>query len=94
MANSSTDSTSKSGVGNSEIKSRVMNGEHQLERVAQGAGEKAGAMATDFAKSAAESVKTGKEYVKYNPFKGVAIAAAAGVVTGGLLAMALRNRKD
>jgi ElaB/YqjD/DUF883 family membrane-anchored ribosome-binding protein len=82
-----------------DLHNKVQNGGNQLEKIAHGAGEKAGAMASDFAnsasdlaKSASDYVETGREYVKQNPLKGVAIAAVAGVVTGGILAMALRRR--
>ncbi|MEQ1878053.1 MAG: hypothetical protein ABL958_15530 [Bdellovibrionia bacterium] len=77
------------------VKGAVLN----LEKVAHDAGEKIGTIASDFAhstsdmaKSASDYVVTGREYVKENPFKGVAIAAVAGVVAGGILAMAMSRR--
>ena len=45
----------------------------------------------DLAQSAAESLKTGRAYVKDNPIKGVAVAAAAGLVAGGLLTVLFRK---
>lgn len=56
-------------------------------------GERAGALASQVASSVNEYVKNGREYVQENPAKGVAIAAAAGLVTGSLLTMAFRSRK-
>lgn len=56
------------------------------------AGKKIGAMASDFTNKTSDYVKTSRDYVKENPATGVAIAAAAGVVAGSLLTMALRRR--
>lgn len=56
------------------------------------AGKKIGAMASDFTNKTSDYVKTSRDYVKENPTAGVAIAAAAGVVAGSLLTMALRSR--
>lgn len=94
MANQTTDVSNKANGATSEFKNRIVNGEHQLEKFAQGAGERAGAMASDFANTAADSMKSSRDYVKENPIRGVAIAAAAGLVTGSLLTMIARSRRD
>lgn len=94
MANANTDTTNKTTGANSEYKNRVLNGEHPIEKMAQNAGERVGAAATDFAKTAADSMKSSREYVIDNPVKGVAYAAAAGLVAGSLLTMVLRRRRE
>ena len=71
------------------------NYEKSLHDTAQTLGDKAqslGAMASTFANATSTYLKTGKEYVKQNPNKAVAIAAAAGIVTGSLLSMAMRRK--
>ncbi len=50
-------------------------------------------MASTFASTASSYLSNGKDYVKANPNKSVAIAAVAGIVTGGLVSMALRKRQ-
>lgn len=94
MANLSTDSASKTSGANSEFKNKILNGDHQLEKMAQSAGERVGAMASELANTTADTMKSSREYVKENPVKGVAIAAAAGLVAGSLLTMAMRSRKN
>lgn len=64
-----------------------------IEEASHAMGERAGALASQMASSVNEYVKTGREYVQENPAKGIAIAAAAGLVTGSLLTMAFRGRK-
>ncbi len=62
-----------------------------LEKITRDAGERAGEAVSHFASSAKQYYDGSREYVKSNPVKGVAIAAAAGLVTGGLLSLALRR---
>jgi ElaB/YqjD/DUF883 family membrane-anchored ribosome-binding protein len=64
---------------------------NQLDKMAHSAGERAGSMAAEFINSASSTAKSGREYVQENPIKGVAIAAAAGVVAGSLLTMIMRR---
>jgi ElaB/YqjD/DUF883 family membrane-anchored ribosome-binding protein len=71
----------------------VHSGEKSLGKLSHDAGEKIGAMASDIADTTASYVKTSRDYVKENPVKGVAIAAAVGVVAGGLLTFMLRSRE-
>ena len=63
--------------------------EKSLQEKAQSLGE----MASTFASTTSNYLKSGKDYVKANPNKSVAIAAAAGIVTGSLVSMAMRKRQ-
>lgn len=94
MANPTSDTSNRLNGSAPDVKSRMMGVEHQLEKTAKNAGEEIGAMASDFASRSADSLKSGREYVKENPVRGVAIAAAAGAVAGSLLTMAMRKRGD
>jgi ElaB/YqjD/DUF883 family membrane-anchored ribosome-binding protein len=94
MANLTTDVSNKTNGAASDFKNKILNAEHGFEKMAQNAGEQAGAMASDFARKTATSMKSSQEYVKENPIKGVAIAAAAGLFAGSLITMAMRSRKD
>jgi len=49
------------------------------------AGKKIGRIANDVKHASADYVTNSRVYVKENPIKGVAMAATAGVVLGGLL---------
>ncbi len=49
-------------------------------------------IASTFASTASTYLKDGKDYVQAHPNRSVAIAAVAGLVTGGLVSMALRKR--
>lgn len=66
---------------------------HSLEKMSQDLGERAGSTVARFSESANEYYQTGREYVKENPVKGIAIAAAAGIVVGSLLSMSMRRRQ-
>lgn len=65
--------------------------EDQLTRLSNQAGKKVGEYASDFASVANEKMQIGREYVKENPAKGIAIAAATGIVIGSLMTMAFRR---
>ena len=66
--------------------------EQGLESFTHNAGEKIGTMASDLASSTTDYIKSGRDYVQDNPVKGVAVAAAAGVVAGFLMSFAMRRR--
>ncbi len=66
--------------------------ETALIEMSHDAGKKIGNMTNRFANSASEYVKNGRSYVVENPGKGVAIAAATGLVVGGLVTYALSKR--
>lgn len=63
-----------------------------LSEMSHSAGRKLGTMTSNFTNSANEYVKNGRNYVVENPGKGVAIAAATGLVVGGLVTYALSRR--
>jgi len=50
-------------------------------------------LASDVADRAKGYVSTSRKYVKENPGKGLAIATAAGIVTGSLITLAMREKK-
>jgi ElaB/YqjD/DUF883 family membrane-anchored ribosome-binding protein len=92
MANVTTDTFNKVDKQAHNLKDKVAGAEDQLTQMTYDAGKKVGAYATDFANATMDYAKTGQEYVKANPGKGIAIAAAAGLLTGSLLTMAMRRR--
>ena len=92
MENLANKNQSKSAQPPQEFKNGIQGLENNLERTAHNTGERLGAMASNFADSASEYVRTGRGYVKENPAKGVAIAAAVGVVAGSLITIAMRRR--
>lgn len=95
MPNLPSEIANKANGATTDFKNKILNSEHQLEKLAHSAGEKAGAMVSSFSKSTSESIQSGREYVKENPAKSIAIAAAAGLVTGSLLTLLMRSgRKD
>jgi ElaB/YqjD/DUF883 family membrane-anchored ribosome-binding protein len=65
-----------------------------LEQTSRNIGERAGEAVSSLADSMQHYYQDGREYVKANPVKGVAIAAAAGIVTGGLISIALRRNNQ
>lgn len=80
--------------GATELKNKAQSAGLQFEKAVENIGEKAGSMASDLANSTSDTLRTSQEYVKENPTKGVAIAAAAGIVVGSLLTMALRSPRS
>ena len=66
---------------------------HSLESMSRDIGEKAGSTVARFSDSANQYYKNGREFVKENPVKGIAIAAAAGLVVGSLLSISMRRRQ-
>ncbi len=94
MANLTNDLINKANGAATEFKNKVQSGELQLDKMAHNVGERAGEMASEFAQTASDTMKTGRDYVKENPVKGVAIAAAVGVVAGSLLTMIMGRRKE
>ncbi len=94
MANLTTEANQKINEATSEFKNKNLNGEHSLEKIAQNASDRVGAMASNFANMTAESMKSSRDYVKENPITCIAIAATTGLVAGSLLTMIMRNRKD
>ena len=91
MANVTNEVMNRADGANHEFK-KVIGAENNLEKISHDAGKKVGAMASDFVASTSEYARTGRDYVKENPAKGIALAAAVGVVAGSLLTIALRRR--
>ena len=81
------------GIG-FDLKNKVTNVEDQIGRMAHNAGRSVGNTIASFSDKASEQVESGRDYVKNNPVKGVAIAAAAGVVVGSLMTMAMRRNNS
>lgn len=69
----------------SEIEKTVSNLTHDI-------GEQAGVMVSKLTDSASDYYSTSRDYVKKNPAKGAAIAAAAGILIGGLLTLSMRRK--
>jgi ElaB/YqjD/DUF883 family membrane-anchored ribosome-binding protein len=88
MANLINDTMSKA----SDYKSRIGSPELQLDHMVQSAGERVGAMASQVSDKTTDYIKSGREYVLANPVKGVAIAAATGLVAGSLLSLLYRQK--
>ena len=66
--------------------------ENQISQLAHDTGKKIGTMAAEFTNSANKQFEVGKEYVEENPLKGIAIAAATGLVLGSLITLAFRRK--
>ncbi|MBL7543307.1 MAG: hypothetical protein JNL11_05795 [Bdellovibrionaceae bacterium] len=92
MANLTTDAFNKVDKVAHNLKDKAAGAEDQLTQMTYDAGKKVGAIASDFSSAAMDYAKNGREYVKENPGKGVAMAAVAGLVTGSLLTLAMRRR--
>jgi ElaB/YqjD/DUF883 family membrane-anchored ribosome-binding protein len=92
MANVTTDTFNKPEKVAHNMKDKVGQAEDQLTQMTYDAGKKVGAIASDFSAAAMDYAKTGREYVKENPGKGIAMAAMAGLLTGSLLTIAMRRR--
>lgn len=83
--------SNKMNDATSGLKNKYQGAEDQFSKLALNAGKKIGTMASDFADTTSNYMKTSREYVVENPVKGVAIAAAAGVVVGSLLSFSMRG---
>jgi ElaB/YqjD/DUF883 family membrane-anchored ribosome-binding protein len=94
MASTTTDLSSKGNGLASDFKSKVLNSEHQLEKMAHTAGDKMSTMASNIGSATSDSIKAGQEYVKENPVKGVALAVATGLVAGALFTMIMNARRS
>ena len=93
MANPTSDTYNKINGAAQDFKGRVQQGaEGALDRFSHEAGEKIGTMASRISDSTSEYVETGRKFVKENPEKGIAVAAAIGAVLGSLLTLSLRKK--
>ncbi len=94
MANLIGDSLSKANGAATEFKNKIQDTGHMLASSAQDLRQPAAAISSGFASAASDSMKYSRDYVKENPAKGVAIAAATGLVAGSLLTMMMSGRKN
>jgi len=93
MANPGTDTMNKVNGAEQDFKNKISGAEKGLEKMVQNVGKNIGERAMDIENAAETYLKTGREYVQDHPAKSVAIAAAAGLVAGGLISMMMNNRK-
>lgn len=66
-------------------------GADQVQNISRGLGHNAGMMAAKLSDTVNDYYKTSRSFVAENPVKGIAIAALAGIFTGGLLTLAMRR---
>lgn len=93
MNNLTTDKMNKvSNVANNLL-NKIPGSSDQIENIVHRAGEKAGELTSSFTQTASDTFENSREYVKSNPIKGVAIAAAAGIAVGSLLTI-MFSRKE
>lgn len=92
MANVTTETFNKVDKIAHNLKDKASQGEDQLTQMTYDAGKKVGAIASDFASTTMDYAKSGREFVKENPGKGVAIAAGIGLLAGSLLTITMRRR--
>jgi ElaB/YqjD/DUF883 family membrane-anchored ribosome-binding protein len=76
-----------------DFKNSVTSNELYLEEMTHKAGDKIGNVASDIQHKTSEYLQTGRAYVKENPVKGVAMAAAFGAVAGGLVTLLMSPRE-
>lgn len=96
MASVNTDTYKKVDNVAQDLKSKaldkMMTVEEQAEKFGLDAAKRVESFASSSFDMARDYAKSGRDYVKSNPAKGIAIAAAAGLVTGGLIAMIMRKK--
>jgi len=90
MPTTMTETQNKANGATHALKGALADG--QFEKLSHEAGKQVGAMAADIATASSEFVTAGRDYVKENPVKGVAVAAAAGAVVGALATMVFKRK--
>jgi ElaB/YqjD/DUF883 family membrane-anchored ribosome-binding protein len=93
MATTTNDTVNKVNGAAKDFKNKSQGLMSTLEDFSHDTGERLGEFASRVSDSASEYVKTSRTYIKENPIKGVAVAAAAGIAVGGLIALAMRKRR-
>lgn len=97
MSNFTSDTPSKFNGATKDLSLNPKNVYQQAkgsaESLSHSIGERAGTAVAKFQDSASEYYNTSRGYVIENPVKGVAIAAATGLVCGTLLTLAMRSRR-
>ncbi len=74
-----------------ELVNKVQDSKNQLGKMVYDTGEKIGTGASDLAHIAMDGVKSSREYVEENPYKGVLYAAGAGLVVGMLITYFMKS---
>jgi len=92
MENPTSDTFGRVNGSSRDFKHTMEGAGDKLEQMSHDTGKKIGAIASDFVSTTSGYAKAGRDYVKENPATGVAIAAAAGLVLGSVLAMAGRRK--
>ena len=91
MARSTQEILKKANGSARDLVSQLQSAEAELEKMSHDAGERLGEFASGIADRTQDALKTSQKYVKENPGKSVALAAAVGAMTGGLI-VALRRK--
>ena len=63
-----------------------------VEKLTHDVGERLGAIGSKISDSSAEYLKSGRDYVKENPVKGLAYAASAGAIFGAIMTLLMRRK--
>lgn len=96
MASINADTYKKVEGATQDLKNKAMDKvgavEDQFDKYGQDVAKRVESFANTSLDLAKDYAKTGREFVKSNPTKGIAIAAAAGLVAGGLLSFIMRRR--
>lgn len=96
MASITADTYKKADSVAQDFKSKALDkmnsAEDQMEKFGQTATKKMESLASSTLDMARDYAKTGRKYVMDNPTKGIAAAAAVGLVAGGLIAFAFRRK--
>ena len=93
MSNLTTNVIEKANGAANSFKGSMQSAEGQFEKLSHDAGKAIGAVAASIADTSSEYVATGRNYVKANPVQSMAMAAAAGLITGSLATLILRRRQ-
>lgn len=96
MANPVNETSNKANGPFTEYKGKapiLENTMNTIDSISHDAGVRIGEMASGFVRSASDAAKTSGAYVRENPLKGVAYAAAAGVAAGSLLTLLIRRSR-
>jgi hypothetical protein len=86
----------KSNPASNSFRGKLMNGDPSPSKISHGMVDKLGAlgeMTGQIADKTTAYVKTGRHYIQENPIKGAALAAAAGIVAGGLITAITYKRR-
>lgn len=92
MANMTSEFLGKANGLTQDLKNKAVSVENQFENLTFKTGEAAGTIASNLVSAAGRNVKKSREYVIENPMAGIAMAAAAGLVTGSIITMLMRKK--